>query len=89
MNSLFGHIRTKIKKLEDKLDKAQQEIQSEDTADTIRNLEDELNQCLKLDEILWSQRSRALWLKEGDKNSKLRKSYSPEKKKHNQENSQH
>ncbi|KAG6397494.1 hypothetical protein SASPL_143662 [Salvia splendens] len=67
----FGHIRTKINKLKDKLDKAQQEIQSEDTLNTIRNLEDELNQCLKLEEILWSQRSHTLWLKECDKNSKF------------------
>ena len=37
----------------------------------IRSLEVEINESLLREEIMWNQRSRALWIKWGDRNTKF------------------
>ncbi|GAV69996.1 LOW QUALITY PROTEIN: hypothetical protein CFOL_v3_13495, partial [Cephalotus follicularis] len=40
-------------------------------ADEIRMLKRELNDLLEMEEIMWRQKSRVEWLKDGDKNTKF------------------
>lgn len=40
-------------------------------AEDIQNLQKEINETLTKDEIMWSQRSRAIWIKWGDRNTKF------------------
>ncbi|KAL5736834.1 hypothetical protein ACOSQ2_031622 [Xanthoceras sorbifolium] len=50
----------------------------------LRKLGDKIDGLLLKDEIFWRQRSRALWLKEGDKNTKNFHSKASQRKKRNQ-----
>lgn len=65
----FGSVRRKIKELRKKLENLQKLPQGEWVVEEARSVENELNQCLKLEETMWYQRSRVLWLKDGDRNS--------------------
>ena len=42
-----------------------------DKAEEIKTLKKEINETLTREEIMWKQRSRALWLKWGDRNTKF------------------
>lgn len=41
------------------------------TASEIQGMKKEINETLHREEVMWNQRSRALWLKCGDRNMKL------------------
>ena len=40
-------------------------------AEEIQELRKEINECLIKEEVMWNQRSRAIWLKNGDRNTKF------------------
>ena len=42
-----------------------------DRVDEIQNLKKEINEALSREEVMWAQRSRALWMKWGDRNTKF------------------
>ena len=42
-----------------------------ETATEIEGLRKEINEVLIKEEVMWSQRSRALWMKCGDRNTKF------------------
>jgi anthranilate/para-aminobenzoate synthase component I len=64
----FGSIPKKIQKVKDELQLLNYQ-NSNDPMRTIRDKEKELDDLLQCEEIWWSQRSRAMWLQHGDKNT--------------------
>lgn len=80
---VFGHIRRNIKELRKNLDSLQKIYQSDIMMEEAHNVEDKLNHFLKLEETMWHQRSRALWLKDGDKNSSFFHKKAAQRKKRN------
>lgn len=65
----FGSIRKQKKELTETLKKIQNGPQTELSEKQLDQVERELDSILEKEESIWCQRSKALWLKEGDKNS--------------------
>lgn len=65
----FGSVRKRKKELTEKLTELQQKYLNDRVSEEISRVEQELDQVLKQDETMWYQRSRSIWLKDGDKNS--------------------
>lgn len=65
----FGSIRKQKKELTEELKELQLNENRDGQQDYIRNIEQKLDQILTREETMWFQRSRALWLKDGDKNT--------------------
>jgi len=66
----FGGIPNQIKIVQKKLDDLNKQTHHEGMMSEIRRVEARLNDLVESKEIWWAQRSRALWLKHGDKNTK-------------------
>lgn len=65
----FGNIKRKIKETKEKIQELQSGPQHHTAITEIKKCESELEELLKNEEIMWFQRSRALWLKAGDRNT--------------------
>jgi hypothetical protein len=74
MQVLQSWSRKKFGNLLAELDKCRKQLtillQSGNDRDTIRRVSDQMNELLYKEEMLWMQRSRINWLKEGDQNTK-------------------
>ncbi|KAL9669643.1 hypothetical protein QQ045_007190 [Rhodiola kirilowii] len=66
----FGKVKNKIKELQEELSKVQDMERTDDSADLEVNLTSELDEWFLREELLWKQRSRIDWLKEGDRNTR-------------------
>ena len=66
---VFGHCQRRIEVLLTKIQEIQKEDGMEENCRKEAHLQAELNEWLLRNEILLKQKSREVWLKEGDKNS--------------------
>jgi len=64
----FGDVPSQIKIVQKKLNDLNKQTQHEGVMSEIRRVEARLNDLVEIEEIWWAQRSRAVWLKHGDKN---------------------
>lgn len=65
----FGSIRKRKKELMESLKELQNSESPEIDFKQIHAIECEIDQVLKHEETMWFKRSRAIWLKDGDRNS--------------------
>lgn len=74
-STVFGNIFKEIKVLKSKMEETQQKIIVEGRTDELSSQEQELQKQLeercRQEEILWRQKSRITWLKEGERNTKF------------------
>lgn len=65
----FGDIKQKLKKAKENLKILQEEEPNEENAERAQAIENEIDELLKQEEIYWGQRSRIMWLNDGDRNT--------------------
>ncbi|XP_075659200.1 uncharacterized protein LOC142629097 [Castanea sativa] len=70
-NEVFGNCQDRINRLMKNINEVQRKSPSEENGRIEEALQLELSEWLMRSEILWKQKSRELWLKEGDKNTKF------------------
>ena len=67
----FGGREKKLQMLINKLEKLMEDQKQEDNGEEIKMIKKQIHEFLLEEEIYWKHRSRADWLKQGDKNTKL------------------
>ncbi|XP_012847426.1 PREDICTED: uncharacterized protein LOC105967373 [Erythranthe guttata] len=67
----FGCVRDRIRKLKEKIVKLKKRVLTAETKSEIHDLSRELDELLDKEEVMWRQRAKAHWMREGDKNTKF------------------
>lgn len=68
---MFRNVHKRLKFLKGRLHQLEAQNKLHETAVEIKEVRREINEMLTREEEMWKQRSRALWLKCGDKNTKF------------------
>ena len=68
---VFGNINNVLKQKQGKLQLLEATECTHENAEEIRKLKQEINETLTREEIMWNQRSRALWIKWWVRNTKF------------------
>ncbi|CAM8998732.1 unnamed protein product [Rhodiola kirilowii] len=65
----FGDVKKKVKNLKERIQELRVRLRTDEVAGAEMNLSSELDEWMEREELYWRQRSRAEWLKNGDKNT--------------------
>ena len=68
--NVFGSVRKELDRLKKNLVKAEIEAMASGNNHQIRQLKKEIEVLLEREAIMWAQRSRVLWARQGDTNTK-------------------
>lgn len=77
----FGHIGRCITKKENEALSLLQNIHVQGAKARFKAWKEELDELLRREELMWKQKSRDMWIKEGDKNTRFFHGYSYSSKK--------
>jgi hypothetical protein len=67
----LSSVRNEVKRIENILHDENLWSSSHEDLVRFKNVKNQLDEQLKIEEIIWRQRSRVMWLMEGDKNTKF------------------
>ena len=68
---VFGNVNKTLKRKQERLQQLENLSSLHEKAEEIQELRKEINEVLVREEIMWSQRSRAAWIKWGDRNTRF------------------
>ena len=68
---VFGNVNKVLKQKQKRLQQLEEMNLLHESVDEIQGLKNEVNEMMLTEEMMWNQRSRALWIKCGDRNTKF------------------
>ena len=68
---MFGNVNNVLKQKQKRLQQLEERNLLHESTDEIQVLEKEINEMMLREEMMWNQRSKALWIKCGDRNTKF------------------
>lgn len=80
---VFGNVNRILKQKQDRLQQLENLSRLLENAKEIQGLRKEINKLLVREEIMWSQRSRVLWIKWGDRNTKFFRATTSQRRRRN------